>query len=651
MAAGTSPGRAELVADLDRLTAESPSPSGNFGGAVAVSQHVAAIGAPRDGSAAFGAGSVTVLSRSGDTWLPGDAILPEVPQGGASFGHALDLSGDRIIVGAPYENLSGACCIDQGAAYIFERTGGGWAQVARLTAQEPVDRENFGISVALEGNLALVGAWENDSSGGGSGAAYLFQRNLEGWQQVAQLLPDDPAPFDQFGVSVDLDGARAIVGAWGNDDHGTNSGSAYIFGIEDASWQQQAKLLPELSTDGGRFGGDVALSRPYAVVGAAGDATAAPGAGAAYLFEEGAEAWSPLQTLTVDQPMATAGFGSAVSVDGDRVLVGLEHSTGAGAAHLFERQGGSWSASTVLSSSTLPGSLFGSAVALDGDVVLIGARGEDAGAGAAYLGEVDDFAEIDGRYVYYRNSAFHPTPLDVEGAIATDKVPLLPGGTATVDHYTSYVRGINGIVVDVADLPGSPTLADFVFKTGNTNSPETWTAAPPAEELAIVTGGGRNATDRIIIAWPDGSITNSWLEVTVLANPNTGLVEDDVFYFGNAVGEGTGTLGGRALVDPADELGARNNLRGFANPAAIENPYDYNRDRMVDVIDQLLARNNPTGFLDSLRMISGPALVEPSAGIRSVHAVPEPAAVAHLAAGGLALLFALLARARHRRRQ
>jgi hypothetical protein len=137
----------------------------------------------------------------------------------------------------------------------------------------------------------------------------------------------------------------------------------------------------------------------------------------------------------------------------------------------------------------------------------------------------------------------------------------------------------------------------------------------------------------------------------VLANPNTGLAEDDVFYFGNAVGEGTGMLGGTPLVDGSDEIAARNHPRSFANRALVEDPYDYNRDRLVDGSDQILARNNQTHFQNSLRLISVPAVTELSAGLRGIQSVPEPTIVAHLAAGGVALLFGLLARVKCSRRQ
>jgi hypothetical protein len=260
------------------------------------------------------------------------------------------------------------------------------------------------------------------------------------------------------------------------------------------------------------------------------------------------------------------------------------------------------------------------------------------------LGELSEVSEIGGRFVFYGNSVFHTAPTNVEGAIATDKSPLLPGGTATVENYTSYVHGINGIVVDISGLPGTPTLADFVFKTGNTNSPESWTEAPSAEEVSVVAGAGTNGADRIIITWADGSITGTWLEITVLAGPNTGLANDDVFYFGNAVAEGSGPSNGSAQVDPADEIGARNHPHGFGNRATIDDIYDYNRDRLVDPIDQILARNNQTGFLSSLRMISVPAAAGLSPGARAIHSVPEPATSSHVFAGGVALLGALLAR-------
>ena len=212
-------------------------------------------------------------------------------------------------------------------------------------------------------------------------------------------------------------------------------------------------------------------------------------------------------------------------------------------------------------------------------------------------GSVDLRAAMKGRYAFYNNSAWD------DEALATDKTALLPGQAATFANYTSYVLGINGIMVDVArlDQPLTLTTDDFTFKAGNDNTPVDWDPAPtPAIEVRP--GEGANSSDRIVLTWDNGAIVNQWLEVTVKANGNTGLEFDDVFYYGNAIGE-TGNLPDQAKVDSLDVLATRANPHPFFDPAEIDSPYDFNRDRRVNAIDTLIVRNHQTWTATELDLI------------------------------------------------
>ncbi|MBN2474574.1 MAG: hypothetical protein JXB62_08195 [Pirellulales bacterium] len=209
-------------------------------------------------------------------------------------------------------------------------------------------------------------------------------------------------------------------------------------------------------------------------------------------------------------------------------------------------------------------------------------------------------ATVVGRRVFYRDSAF-------DEAVAPDKHALLPGQTASFANYTSYSRGINGLVVDMDGLPEARALGpdDFSFKTGNTSTPNGWAVAPAPTSITIQPHAGVAGSDRVTIVWPDNAIQNQWLQATVLATADTGLAEHDVFYFGNAVAE-AGNTATDAKVNATDMLLARNNPRTFLDPATIDFPYDYNRDARVDATDMLLARNNQTHFLNALRLITVP---------------------------------------------
>jgi hypothetical protein len=234
-------------------------------------------------------------------------------------------------------------------------------------------------------------------------------------------------------------------------------------------------------------------------------------------------------------------------------------------------------------------------------------------------------ATIVGRRVFYNNSLFDgndPAPnVGDDNAIAADKAALLPGqGPATFANYTSYTRGINGIMIDVAGLPAGAgaalSAADFAFHAGNTDDPATWPAAPAPSAVTVRGGAGAGGSDRVTIVWPDGQIVRQWLKVTVVVTANTGLAAPDVFYFGNAVGE-TGNRPGDARVNNADAKLARRNRTRLPRrarpgapppaPASILSPFDFDRDSVVGSLDVKAVRRNRTRPLNALRLITAPA--------------------------------------------
>ncbi|MBN2475980.1 MAG: S8 family serine peptidase [Pirellulales bacterium] len=230
-------------------------------------------------------------------------------------------------------------------------------------------------------------------------------------------------------------------------------------------------------------------------------------------------------------------------------------------------------------------------------------------------------ADVTGRWIFYNNSSFDaygpgPGPSD-DRAVADDKRALLPGETATFANYTSYPRGINGVMVDVAGLAGTPTVADFVWKVGNDDDPDGFRDAAQPVSITVRPNAGLDGSDRVTMIWEDYAVRGQWLQVTVLPTERTGLAEADVFYFGNAAGE-SGDSATDARVSATDLLLARNNPRTFLDPAPVGFPYDYNRDGRVNATDVLLARNNATHFLDALKLITAP----PSS--RKLITTPDP---------------------------
>jgi len=224
-------------------------------------------------------------------------------------------------------------------------------------------------------------------------------------------------------------------------------------------------------------------------------------------------------------------------------------------------------------------------------------------------------AEVVGRHVFYNNSHFDGLDSDANAAdaaaIATDKQALLAGEIATSANYTNYSRGLNGIMIDIVGLlsPGSlNAIDDFSFKVGNSNTPDDWTNAPAPAHFVVRPGDGEGGSDRVTVIWADNAIENQWLQVTVVATPNTGLAAADVSHYGNAIGE-AGDRSINAIVNATDEIAARNFQHGATNLAAVDDPYDYDRDRLVNGTDQIIARNNQTNPLSMLRLIDLTSLV------------------------------------------
>jgi hypothetical protein len=231
-------------------------------------------------------------------------------------------------------------------------------------------------------------------------------------------------------------------------------------------------------------------------------------------------------------------------------------------------------------------------------------------------------AAVVGRHVFYNNSWYDRHGTFSQGdpaanvfddnAIATDKVALIGGTPATFDNYTSFSKGINGIMVDIAGLPGTVTASDFVFKAGNNNNLSGWNSAPAPSGIALRDLG--DGVTRVTVTWPDGAIKKQWLQVTVLA-ANTGLASNDVFYFGNALGDsGQGNTVSFALVNSADEYGARTNPHTPSNRAPVTDAYDYDRNGLVNSQDEYLARMNGTTPSTALKRVTFPATLMASGG-------------------------------------
>jgi hypothetical protein len=204
-------------------------------------------------------------------------------------------------------------------------------------------------------------------------------------------------------------------------------------------------------------------------------------------------------------------------------------------------------------------------------------------------------------FIFYNDSLFDDE-ID-SNAIATDKQVLLPGQTASFQNYTSYSKGLNGLMIDVNNLDGAVTAGDFTFLVGNTNDVASWQTAPAPQIISEFSGGGINGSTRIELIWADNAIQNEWLQVTLNADGVTQLATPDVFYVGNAMGE-VGNSATDANIDSSDILAARGHHD--AGPVSIINPFDFNRDGIVDNQDVTVAKQNVRVADAALQLITAP---------------------------------------------
>ncbi len=227
-------------------------------------------------------------------------------------------------------------------------------------------------------------------------------------------------------------------------------------------------------------------------------------------------------------------------------------------------------------------------------------------------------AAVVNRFVFYNNSAFDTAGgATDDDAIAPDKTALLPEQTPWFANYTSYVRGLNGILIDIDNAAGLLTAEDFQFKAGNDGNPAGWQTPAEEPEIIVRPTAGVNDSDRVTIIFEDYLIRNQWLQVTVLANQNTGLAAADVFYFGNAIAD-VGDSQTDAIVNPVDVTETRDHPHHFYDPASIDSPYDFNRDRRVDLTDIMIARNHQNTAETALQVrFESAALVITEAGTRT----------------------------------
>jgi len=326
-----------------RLTASSPAAGDQFGCSVSISGSNAIVGADRNDYNGPWSGSAYVFERTNAGWIQQAMLVPSDGRVGDRFGCAVSISGNYAIVGSYWDDDNGT---SSGSAYIFRQDVTGWVQEAKLTASDGARDDWFGYAVSIDGNYAVVGAVLDDDNGANRGSAYVFRRSGSSWVQQAKLLAGDGDAGDEFGGSVCLEGNSAVIGAIGDDDIGEDSGAAYIFERTGNDWIQQDKLVAPDGAVGDHFGNSVSIDGNYAVVAANLDADMGEESGSAYIFKREGQSWAQQAKLTAPDGDQYDYFGHWVAIDGSYAVIGApyddDNGDDSGSLYIFRRIGTTW---------------------------------------------------------------------------------------------------------------------------------------------------------------------------------------------------------------------------------------------------------------------------------------------------------------------
>lgn len=428
-----------------RLLALDGAAEDHFGANIAVSGDVALIAAPSDDTLALHFGSAYVFRFNGAVWIQEQKLLPsQGPPWVHSFGSSVALSGEVALVGA-HSGL--------GTAYVFRFDGLSWVEEQELLVSPT--GQLFGASASLDDDVAIVGAPFDDDDGSKSGSAHIFRYDGATWVYEQELIASDGASNDEFGTTVAIHGDVAIVGAPLDDDAGSSSGSSYIFRFNGATWVEEQKLTAADAASGDQFGLSVSISGDAAIVGAPDDDDGGNGSGAVYAFRFDGASWIEEQELAASDAASFDAFGTSVSLDGSVAISGApgddDGGTSSGSAYVFSHDGSSWIEQRKLTAPDgADGDTFGEAVSVGGHSVMLGAGFHDGGdldSGAVHV--------IDLRYLPLNDDCNTNGVADLldlaQGTAADCNDNLIPDSCDIADGFSEDVNG-NGVPDECENL-------------------------------------------------------------------------------------------------------------------------------------------------------------------------------------------------------
>ncbi len=373
-----SPLFAAPQAQLAKLITDNPDNGDEFGWAVEITETEAFVGARGDAYETVFPGLVYAFACNNGSWDTRPTLVSGDPQTGDQFGSSIAVSGDVLMIGAPHDGNGG---LYAGLGHVFNRDASTWVEVAQLTEENPTAYDAFSRAIDMDGDYAVITVPGDDDGYNYSGSAYIFHLENGTWIRQKQLHASDPAALDEFGISASISGNYVIVGACRDDNL---KGSAHIFIRSGTNWNHQQKITDSAGVAGDNFGKSVSIYGDYAVVGAPGrnDET-----GALFVFKRTDTTWSLVDTLTSTSSATGDELGAAVEIYDDRIVGGAPgQGSDTGTAYVFSNIGSQWVETySLVADDATAGDRFGSSIALCDSWTLIGAPEALGTAGAAYL--------------------------------------------------------------------------------------------------------------------------------------------------------------------------------------------------------------------------------------------------------------------------
>jgi sulfur relay (sulfurtransferase) DsrC/TusE family protein len=367
-----------------------------FGRAADISGSRVVLGAYLNDTGAGDSGCAYVYDvSSGTPTVPLVTLNNPTPSSSDWFGRAVAVDGTRVVIAAALDNTGAS---DAGSAYVYDLTSGTPAlPVATLNNPTPAVNDQFGGSLTISGTRVVVGAYLDDTGATDAGSAYVYDVS-SGTPTVPIFTLNNPglAVNDQFSFSVAVSGNLMVVGSYLDDTGATDAGSVYVYDLNNGTPTVPLFTLnnPEPASND-RFGRSIAISGTRLVVGAYWDSTGAAFAGSAYVYDLSSSTPTvPNFTLNNPSPASSDQFGKAVAISGTRIVIGADYDdsgeTDAGSAYVYDLNSGTPTVPLVTLNNPSPAvnDYFGSWVAISGTRVVVTAPQDDMGAtnaGSAYV--------------------------------------------------------------------------------------------------------------------------------------------------------------------------------------------------------------------------------------------------------------------------